>query len=213
MRGHMNAQRNLAYMDVTSPASYRYIRDSLSSGLQLGRLVNDRWSKDRGRIDAMAPPNTPIDRLNEFSVGGVLAGVGSRLVHGRTMSPTPSANADLAQGIRKYVSDRANALVVIEDAEGYLTTPAGAGVQDIVRSIDRDIYAFISKELGALDDVIQSLQAAYSLPFFNTIWAEVPHSVANQPSEAELEDIAEHTRRVVVGAYDGESYLVWTLKP
>lgn len=198
-------------VDVSSSPAREFVHRSLRSGLSLSRLVDVLHPADCGAVEALVGVGVAVDRARAFEIGGVLPEARPRLVRGRQATPTPSSGQALARLAEEFLRRHTNPLVVVEDAEGYLSTPAGAAVGGVVRKVGGESYAFLTKGDCCEDRIAAVLRVAYTLPFFNTVWASLPESVDTHCADGLLlHACAEHASCVAVGAYDAESYLLWT---
>lgn len=193
-------------VDITTQAAFAYVRRSLRSGLDLGRLVNSSVSEDTGLIQALVGQGANAAQLGAFESGGVLSQPKTR---SRGMTATPSANVSMACRAKAFL-DCDQAVIVVEDIEGYLQTPAADSLSCQTRLLGAESYAFLFGSQNDVSQIARVLQVAYSLPTFNTVWAVLPPGAHPGSDATQLRLIADHVRCVAVGAYDAESYLIWT---
>jgi hypothetical protein len=169
-------------------------------GRQMSALLADRSELERGVISTFLPSGLDESQLQEFKAG---RNVDSRLTE-----------SWLAALIHSYVSDGLNRLAIFEEALGSASDPWIRGIDLPHFVVGNDICLFVSGngDDHRLERILDRASTAW--PGALGILTEAPWF--NPPTLGEVIELSTLARlvasadRIVVGAYDGEGYLVWS---
>lgn len=219
-----------AYKEITlGPEAIDYVRDRLAEGKTLAKFLLDRSDLDNGQVTTFLPTDADLSKINNFSRGGVLptpplethrhytAPDGTKTV----MVPVPDTNTELAAMIQAFLKQRDARICLFESAvakstDGFLSTPNAKDLR--VLTFQRDVY-YLLKETDDREKIEKNLRYAKS----HLVLGVLVH-LSNQDKFLPLDEdflrqeltldelkiLAEDTEKIVVGAYDGEGYLIWS---
>ena len=215
------------YKEITlGPEAVDYIKDRLAEGKNLAKFLLDRGDLNQGRVTTFLPSNADLSKINNFSRGGVLPAPppethrhnttpdGTRTV----MVPVPDTGTELAAMIQGFLKQGDARICLFESAvakptDGFFSTP---NAKDLcVLTLDENVY-FLLKENDDRDMIDKTLRYAKS---FRVLGVLVHLSkdkfldedfVRKELTLDEMKALAEDTEKIVVGAYDGEGYLIWS---
>jgi hypothetical protein len=200
-----------------------YVRDSLRTGKELAGCLSKMLALESGNVKTLLPAGLSRAEINRFSAGGKLLAppVEKRtlVLDGKAVevaaAPLPNLDILLVDMIKRYLESEAGALCLFENA---LASPGDAwlsrtnihnvvtnnSVYHILASGERD-SELIQKTLAKSKSIrppLLGVLARYQLaaPKFESGTIEL----------ADLQKIAEGTDKLIVGAYDGESFLIWS---
>ncbi len=156
------------------------------------RLLNLPFEK--GRVVAYAPEGVGQDRLTEFE-----AGLG-----------VPGATEKLANFVLAYLQSPGAPYAVFQD---YFSRPGDPALTwDQFFLFDSEVYLYLGRRDASVDRIHDAISEASEYPFLAILTSVPPGEPPKQgvASEACLEALADRTQHLIVGAYDEESYVVWS---
>jgi len=213
----MNA--NLVEARVVPPAE-QYIRDRLADGNALSKALLKLLPIERGQIITCLPPGVVPQSLQDFSTGGKLPtphtsewkaaeSRGESLL----MIPVPSTSAWITSKIREYLREESDHLCVLEDALARPTDPALRKRATRHTVHGDEVYHILLSQDAQYERVEATLRAATStLPLIGILSTSEETRSGDSLgtlSTVLLEALASRAQKILVGAYDGEGYLVW----
>jgi len=216
-----------AYKEITlGPEAVDYIRDRLAEGKTLAKFLLDRGDLNKGRVTTFLPSEADLSKVNNFSRGGVLPTPPPETHHHYTapdgtktvMVPVPDTSTELAAMIQGFLQQGDARICLFESAvakptDGFLSTPNAKDLR--VLSFQENVY-YLLKRQDDREKIEKTLRYAKS---FRVLGVLVhlskdkfldEDSVRKELTLDELKVLAEETEKIVVGAYDGEGYLIWT---
>ena len=202
------------------PKAESFVLEQLSNGNALAHEVLRTLPLAKGWITTFLPPGLPGDSLEKFETGGKLPtsptsqwkGMEHR---GETLLMIPVLTADslLVAKIRDYLLAGKNHLCVLEDALRKPGDAALARLQTKYAIHNDEIYHLLFHEDAREQCILDTLKVARSIPTFIgafTRWHGDPLELkVGALSSTQLKALANCTQSFFVGAYDGESYLLW----
>ncbi len=216
-----------AYKEITlGPEAVDYIRDLLAEGKTLGKFLLDRGDLNKGRVTTFLPSEADLSKVNNFSRGGVLPTPPPETHHHFTapdgtktvMVPVLGTGKQLAAMIQEFLGGNDERICLFESAvakptDGFLSTPNAKDLR--VLSFQENVY-YLLKQQDDREKIEKALRYAKS---FRVLGVLVhlskdkfldEDSVRKELTLDELKVLAEETEKIVVGAYDGEGYLIWS---
>jgi hypothetical protein len=200
-----------------------FLLQVLGNGMSLARLLHERCARQPGSIVTRFPAAVDLASLADFEVGGKLtAPLGSeRYGHAadgtvHKMTPIPDTTADLAQFITGYLRGGGRRVCIFEN---YL---ARAG-DSWLRSASSRIFFFGTEVYHVLcegDDnpvtIANAIREAKSIPIFVGALSSPEQDLCVRGkhvlSPEDLHSVAKRVDHTIVGAYDGEGYLIWSME-
>ena len=192
-----------------------WIRRSLHEGT-FSRLLAGRFDLTSGRIVTLVPPFVSEEATKMLSrgllpessadVAETPGGVGCRVV---SASPIHQALADL---IRRFLSDRPDGLCIFEDrlarpGDGWLSRSG-----TIVVTVQNDVYHVLSKAdiySDRIERTVDVVSRAYP-PLVGALTRCLDEAEGAPLTYEMLAELADHTERIAIGAYDGEGFVLWS---
>jgi hypothetical protein len=195
-------------------AGLGYIRDCLAEGKELSKSLLERLDLERGRVTTFLPIETTDERATEFRWGGKVPfglGIQSGDGIGHLPSRIPNMNAALTNVVEAYLKSSDEAACVVEDplaepSDGALSRSpvkpsfCGQSVLYVLTAVHAD-PRLIEKTLR--------IASSISPPMVGALTRHRGRA-DNTLDLQELREIAAHTERVVMSAYDGEGFVMWS---
>ncbi len=202
------------------PGAAVYIREQLEQGSLLGKLILDRLDLEAGQSWTYVAPGVEEATLHDFRHGCIAPHL-PELIHHRDYGSaveqvnTPSERIITAL-IHQHMRQGEHSYFVVWGGYARSTDPWLAELPPNERMFFHDDSVYWYLDHGA-DSEEEAAEALGSTPFWNRIGAlaKVPgrdgfiHPRQNVTDE-ELRAIADGTEMLVIGAYDGEGYVVWS---
>jgi hypothetical protein len=200
---------------ILGPTALVWIRDVLADG-PLGSLIASRLDLTRGRITTHLPRAVSAEAAHHF-LGPVLLPSeleDERLQSGqsfRSLSVQTLGQA-LADVIRRFLREQREPLCVFEDRlakphDGWL---ARSGTTTL--SLDDSVYHFLTRADVYQDRIERTVDVV--LRPYPPLVGLLTHCLDDAPAgpltPAMLEKLVEQSSHLMIGAYDGEGFLLWT---
>lgn len=189
-----------------------YIRSQLSVGGSLGRTILAEVPIEEGTVSTFVEANSQAD-LYDWNTGGKVAQPkhGAKVAGGIAISKH-DADPDVVRALLARSAADGVALIFSENVNAKRTDPwlarsqlrhayAGTDVFNVVRLLDG--------EAKILESIRQTKTSWYELTVWTAALRESWLASGAQIGPDSLEEIAAETRYLMIGAYDGESYLIW----
>jgi hypothetical protein len=198
-----------------------YIKTCLSGGKTLANLLLQAVDSAAGKIITFLPSDISEETANQFTSGGklkedltpkkeMIKSDESKLTIVRT------ANTDfwLRSNIHLFLTSKDRPLCIFEDDLAKPTDPWLSSEKMQIFTLDDEVYHFLLS-VDAEDEKIDQAIGKASSYLFVGVMTSVPHETAfpRRRQVITLEDLrtfSERTEKIVVGAYDGEGYLIWS---
>ena len=218
-----------AYKEITlGPEAIDYIRDRLAEGKTLAKFLLDRGDLDKGRVTTFVPFDADLSRINNFSRGGVLPTPPPETHHHFTapdgtktvMVPVPGTSKQLAAMMQEFLSRSDKRIGLFESAvarstDGFLSTPNAKDLR--VMTFQEDVY-YLLKENDDREMIHKTLQYAKSYLVLGVLvhltdkdkfLLQDEDSLRKELTLDQFKVLANQTEKIIIGAYDGEGYLIW----
>lgn len=211
-----------------APEAIEYIKDRLADGKTLARFLLEKRDLNRGEVVTFLPPYANLERIGNFSWGGVLPTPPSETHQHYTtpdgtktvMVPVPNTRPHLVWMIQEFLKQGEGQLCLFESAVasptyGFLASP---DAQDLrVLTFEDDVYYLLTEDDLDLRRIEKTVRYATSYLVIGVL-ARLPQEENFLPVKStrativrsELELLAQRTEKIIVGAYDGEGYLIWS---
>ena len=190
------------------------VAECLSNGKTLAHRLAHDVSIDEGTTYAITAPDLAPEKLYEFDSGNVIPQLPReewQLRDGLLIQGVVSARDNVAKAVAARLVETNGTFV----AQEYYAVPTDTGFQRRTRPpwIFRDEIYYASLEptaaeasdLLALDDIWPGLTSVVS-----TFDAPRPISSVRDIDSAMIDRIVHTAQELLIGVYDGESYLLWT---
>ncbi len=172
-----------------------FIRSELSQGRELATAIVDA-PLERGQVVTFLPDSLGETQLTDFSSGGVASGEETR------------KTADL---IAAYVSKGAERICVFEHPTANKDDPRSPTVSFF--TVGMTVYLFMTQDTPG-SQIESAAREAHWYPAIG-ILASLPPGERPPENRSEqdprlLSRLAKGTDHMIVGAYDGEGWLLWS---
>ncbi len=205
------------------PEALEYIRECLAEGKTLARHLLERVDLESGTVTTFLPSDVSKEAASQFRTGGKLerdpetfvyrtAPDGSRV----RWEPVPNTDPWLVSIVQAFLRAAEGRVCILENALARPSDPGLSRFQSRLLAFEDEVYhVLLSRELEGTEiaRAIGEARCAYP-PLIGVITflaaeAGLPDE-ARDITSAQLRVLAERTQKIVVGAYDGEGYLIWS---
>lgn len=198
----------------------KYMRECLLDGHTLAKYLFERLDVDSGRVITFFPPGVDTEIVKQaFRHGGVLPEPPPEThviySNGRRMVPIPNTNDGLIERIRDYLCGGKGRFCIFEEAYARPSDPAMLTKHVPFLILNEEIYYFLSWKDIDYNKIKQAINAAGNFyPGLIGALTELPEkqelNFENKIiSSEQLHILAKRAEKIIIGAYDGEGYLIW----
>lgn len=210
----------LVCQDVTLDGeAIDYIIERLNQGKTLATHLLSK-SLRSGVVRTLLPVSADHSTLLNFYEGGKLPSLPQstwRQIQGGYAVPIPSTDACLAEVIQRFLAQSDQHLCIFEDNLASATDPGLKTVASVICTYNDEVYYLLTHQdaVGDLHRIETTIRDAQSIPTFIgvlTSWRSKGGkflTTSGQLTEDSLTQLALRAEQIIVGAYDGESYLIW----
>ena len=214
-----------AYKEITlGPEAIEYIRKCLSDGNTLARYLLQKLNLDRGRVVTFLSSDVTAEAAKQFTTGGKLPMPPKsqwRYAEGERskwrMVPIPDTDSCLVAIIEAFLNAEEKRVCIFEDDLSRPNDPILSRSVARLLTFKDEVYHFLSGRDVESSKIRQTIRQAKSIPLFIGAMTSVPEESSFSykarritiTSDKLLRILAERTEKIVVGAYDGEGYLIW----
>jgi hypothetical protein len=207
------------------PEAVTFIKDRLANGKTLAKLLLRRGDLDGGKVSTFLPPGVDEAAARKFDSGGLLLPpTGETHRHYTTpdgtrsvMMPVSNTRPQLGVIIQEFLKQGEGHLCLFESAvasptDGFLSSPK---LQELrVLTSEDDVYFLLTRDDLDPEKIDRTIRHATS----HLVIGVLAHlskednflPVAQKITDDDLKLLAERTQKIIVGAYDGEGYLIWS---
>jgi hypothetical protein len=195
------------------PAGIDYVRRRLTEGKTLSRHLLAEQNLDRGTVVAYVAAEADPEQTEQFEVGHACESpedsVAFTSASGTRWRMTRTPTADLVDTIAGFLGEAKDALCIFEHGLARRTDPFLESARFRVAFYGDEVYPFAA----AGDDHARiggALRGA-TTPYPPLVGALTHGDLSTRADLGEnaLASIAAKTERIIVGAYDGEGYVIW----
>jgi hypothetical protein len=205
------------------PEAIGYIRECLSYGKTLARYLLEKLDLESGSVTTFLPPDVSEEARTQFKWGGKFKRDPATFVYhtapdgSRTrMEPVPNTNPWLVSIVEAFLRGAEGRVCIFEDALVRPSDPCFSSLKGRLLIFGDEVYYFLSSEDREGKRIAETVREAAN------VWPGLIGALTSVAGEAALSDeareitaaqlrvLAESVEKIVVGAYDGESYLIWS---
>ncbi len=189
-------------------------------GITLSRHLLTAVNLDAGVVRTFLPGDVEQDRLNDFEGGGVMPfPPESEWVHitepsGRktVLTPVPRDDSWVIAVVKEFLCSGPNRVYIAEEP---CSAPTESSV--IFRQLPHvtfgdDVYHFLAGRASELD-IREGIKWTHLAWTFFAALTSFPEGTTMSNGQEIPEDylriLAQRTEKIIIGAYDGEGYLLW----
>lgn len=207
-----------------------YIRHCLSDGKTLSKYLLQCLNLTEGRVITFLPKDISDEGAIEFSDGKLEEP--PRDTHriytaedgtSRRMVPKPNVDFWLVEVIQTYLSAGENRCCIFENALAESADPWLLKAKSKILTLDSEVYHFLSRgdaEPAKIGQTIKEARSTYP-PLVGALASTCKQGknvrgfshesqTIQKISTDELRFLAENNEKIIVGAYDGEGYVIWS---
>ena len=202
-----------------------YVKECLSDGHTLAHHLLETVNLDSGSVSTFVPYDANEGLPHDFKHGPLLQQPHPESVISDQnkadskimMIATPNTDSLLTETISEYLNANKGRIVILEDAMARPSDPCMKTVKKTTwRAFHDEVYYFLKCPDCSHTQVGQALKDAQSTyPVLLGAMITLPHEQrfiigqGNLTSKA-LKTVADYTEHIIVGAYDGEGYVIWS---
>lgn len=198
-----------------------YIKKVLSLGCTLSSYVLqnvDLWSV---KVVTGLPESANFDKINDFEAGLILPQVPeSKWIENigedgkkSTLIPIPIYTAYLFEKIKNYLESHRGGLCIFENANAKPSDPILRHYKSRIWFFHDEVYHILGEgkhPFETIERVISEYRSSLNFVGFMTSLPEnQKYSNLAKISSDVLLLLAERVDNIIIGAYDGESFLIW----
>ena len=197
-----------------------YVKRHVSFGLTLSKYVQENIDLNNGTVAEGFPENADIKRINNFDSGGFLATTPEEdWVHldndGQKSTLVP-VSVDF-----KYVTDTINSFLASDERncalfESSISKPSDPYLKRLQSKIwvaKEEVYNILNRELlfsDAIERTIRETRSSWVFVGYLTSFPEAKQDfLKTELTDGILLLLAKRVEKIIVGAYDNESFLIW----
>jgi hypothetical protein len=205
------------------PEALEYVRERLENGKTLARYLLDALELEAGVVTTFLPPGLGQEKVAHLTWGGVLPvdlegvryleepdGSTSRLV------PTPNTKDHLVEAVRMYLSGTRARVCIFEEWGWSASDRCIDLAEPIIFTHGEEVYYVVdsANDQREVTDAVRSAWCAYPghLGAMTSLEASGSPGLPKILTSADLRALAERTQALLIGAYDAEAYLTWSLR-
>jgi hypothetical protein len=177
-----------------------FLMEYLNYGHELDRQLLRLLDIKSGGVAAYLPENTNQDYLYRFEYGGVAS--------------REESIACAVTVIAQFLDDATRGICILEDASFRPSDPVMARRDTPWVALNDEVYYYIIGKYVDPLKIRRAIVEAESLHFFVCVLSSLPESMDFPVSDktitaVDVEILAGRAEKFIVGAYDGEGYLIW----
>jgi hypothetical protein len=193
-----------------------YLKKCLSHGKTIAKLLLERDDLDDGAIRSLLPKSVSREAVLDFESGGKLPRTNTvRVPDKPSLRIELKANSDpaLAAEILKFLRNDAENLCLFEDALAAAGDPFLKSLDSRLWFYGDEVYHLITSTDSVTEKILQAIRPARSWLTIGVLTDGPPRNQYGDRGNLSFLDLnllAQQAEKIIVGAYDGESYLIWS---
>jgi hypothetical protein len=201
----MNGPISMKRLEGSAPS--KYFQEVLRTG---GASDKDlALELRRGEISALVPSNMTEQRALQFDAGGLLPAEPVRDIGGARLQKIPTGIPTLAKIVSKRIRDLDDPVLLVHEpmlSENELNSFLGEEIRsEKVRfqKIDGQLYLAYESDIRTEERIAKAITSSMMSWHFLAFVTDRSHSASS------VSVLLRHAKMILVGAYDGESALIW----
>lgn len=210
------------FHEVVLPAQARlYVEECLRQGNTLSGRLLQHVDQYTGDVRTFVPSATTVDKLLDFHHGGVLPVPPEpqwQHAQGSVLVPISNTDSCLAEVIEEFLGLAPGQICIFEDALAKVSDGNLSEYTSRIITFEDEVYHVLTPGEANRTRILQTIGEAKSIPTFIGVLTSVSNHPTNLFAQTraltwnELASLADRTEQIIVGAYDGESYLLWDIR-
>lgn len=208
---------------ILGQVAIKFIKERLSYGYNdnLSKYLLEKFNLDNGKVVTYLPYYVNQEPTIENLEGGILPEPPGEYMMGNDgkrhrVVLIPSTYDALVDIIKEYLDKGEKRICILEDA---IQKPADPHVFDNPTEIliyNDEVYHILSGDNIEKEKIDKSINVAHTTYQFVGVLTYMPNEIRIPPKMGEkitldnLKHFAEKTEKIIIGAYDGEGFLIWS---
>jgi hypothetical protein len=203
------------------PFAIDYVEGCLQDGNALAKAVLEIVPLRQGQVVTCLPKSVIPRSPHDFRTGGKLppppvSDWRSTEREGETllMIPVPTTDDWLVENVKAFLGGGASRICVFEDSLKRVGDPVLREVSTRYATFDKEVYHLLLAADVQREQVLRVIRTARSIPTFIGVLTEWPSGMPTSPPislvATTIRALAEATHKLIIGAFDGEGYLIWS---
>lgn len=212
----MNTYREIKFGSEAT----KYIYECLKDGKTLSKYLLEKLDLKSGKITTFLPADISDEEAKQFTEGKLKEPPPQTHKHitaedGTKWKMVPKLDMSfwLVTAIQTFLSNGEKRCCIFEDANAQPNDPYLASMKTRFLTFNKEVYHFLSWEDLDAERILQTIRHAESWLFIGAM-TSIPkekdfYLEVGKITSDELSALAERTEKIIIGAYDGEGYLIW----
>lgn len=211
------------YKEITlGNDAINYVMKHLSYGHAISKTVLNKLDIQNGQIIVGLPEYANWEKVNDLEHGGILPAVDRskwRTISGEngktyTMELIPRFFPFIVDNIKSFLMKSSTNLCILENANASPTDWALKNIQSIIWTFQSEVYHILGKGEQSQSEIEKTIKESESLWTWIGFLTSFPGIdsypiVKKEISMDIIMILAGNVEKILVGAYDGEGFLVW----
>ncbi len=192
-------------------AAIAYMKKAMGDGLSLSKQVLQALDLSRGHIYTMLPDGVDTDLIRDYSVGGFTCNYADRK---NGVVQVTTIDEHVITLIRSFLAKSGNPVCLFDATLLELDFPTVRRIRTHA-IFQKEVYLYLGPGQNTLDQIgtIMYSSAGSYPPVLASLAVLSSEGVcilrSGRLSLQFLRETAEATEHIIVGAFDGEGYLIW----
>jgi hypothetical protein len=209
---------------ILGPEALDFLRDNrITYGHTLSQLLLEVLDLHQGKITTFLPIDVRPEQLYDFEAGGVLPFpekstwryITEQSGKKTILTPIPRDDSFVLTLIREFLCSDKNNVCIIEEPLAKPTDSSMSRRKTPYIIYGNEVYHFLSSRVGEAE-IAEAIKWPHTTVSFLAILTTLVQNIAlinkQKISADELRVLARGTETLMIGAYDGEGYLIWRKK-
>ena len=188
-----------------------YIQECLNRGNQLSHHLLQEIDFKSGYISSYLPSSTSIEQAQQFYTGGKLKSGDSFISNGYKVESVPTFDTQLIETIQHHLQQNRENLCLFEDILSKPSDPFLKRLNHPILVYQEQIYFLLQDLEITSEKIAQVINNTTGARDFLCAFSSSHVDFGNKRmiTSDQIQKLAQNTKKVAVGAYDGEGYLIW----
>jgi len=201
-------------MDVRA---INYVKEIIDAGLSLSSKIGNAIELSKGCVFTFFPNGINPTNLYDFKAGGKMPESKEETWRrGKDViaKPVLNTNACLVNMIHEYLQKERDNICIFENFNSSRSDPWSEREKVNLFFYKDEVYHLLSNKTLSTKSIGQEIYDSGTVYHFLGVMSSLP--IENQKaieshelSDTEWDIVVRNLKRIIVGAYDGESYLIW----
>lgn len=200
------------YKDIElGAAGLVYVRECLEAGKTFSRLLLKTHDLNTGTAVTKLPAGIEEAAAKDFDSGGKLPELYPRTSN---LQAVPDSDFLLIPEVNRFLSESSANICILEDSLANPTDPFLQSVKTRYSAFQDEVYHLICQPDNNSDTISKTLRQAHSWLTIGALTSTPQETgICGQRGDLTLSNLttmAQGTEVIIVGAYDGEGYVIWS---